>query len=80
MLLSFLLLTGCHVNMKITKEMPDGTKWSASYDRWGNQNLQDLDLIIEPNGVGYMKFSKQISETEMGFNLGVASMKLGGTK
>jgi hypothetical protein len=76
---SLLLVAGCYSEVKVPMLMSDGkTVAYASYKRFGNQNLENFKLDKEPNGVWKVSFDRQISETEMAFNMGLMQGKLGG--
>lgn len=70
-------LQGC-ATFKATKTLSDGTTLYAEYIRWFNQNVDGFKLKT-PDG-WEVSFDKQLSETEIAFNLGALSVGAGGKK
>ncbi len=63
-------------NITATQTLPDGTKIELSYIRWFNQEIGGFTLT-SPSG-WVIGFEGQKSEFEAAFNLGAASVGIGG--
>ena len=76
--LAMLFLTGCYANVQFQKTSLNGSKVSGSYTRWWNQNVENFRLSVDPNGTVKVSFDKQLSETEMAYNMGLFQGRVGG--
>jgi len=66
---------GC-ANIHAKQIAPDGTITEIDYTRWANQSIEGFTLT-SPSG-WVIGFDGQQSEFETVFNLGAASVKIGG--
>ncbi len=74
-LLLLLMISGC-VCLTIERELLDGSVLTATYIRIGNQSLDGL--VFESKGNWRLSLERQLSETEIAFQLGAASVGVGG--
>lgn len=69
---------GCLFEMDLTIPQANGQPITAKVKRWGNQSLEGL-ILTGPGGWVF-GLEKQKSEFEAGFDVGAASVKVGGGK
>jgi len=72
---AILSIQGCNY-IKLQKTMPDGTTLTGEYIRWLNQHVDGFKLR-SPEG-WEVSFERQLSDTEIAFGLGAASVSVGG--
>lgn len=75
-LILLFMISGC-VSLSIQRTLLDGSVLKATYLRIGDQSLDGL--VFESKGNWRLSIERQLSETEIAFQLGVASINVGGS-
>ena len=79
LLIASITLSGCYASIEAHTITLTGQPLSIKYVRIGNQNIEGFRLIRDSNGLLTVMFDKQLSETEIAFQLGqIAGVKMGG--